>query len=303
MNDMVMEFVGGTLLVTAIGFAAALVLTLAARRYQSAETSIVEVINRELPRTQCAQCGYPGCRPYAEAIVQGEAINKCPPGGEDTIARLADILGRQAEPLDPAVAGTDTNRVAVIDETECIGCTLCIRACPVDAIIGAHQMMHTVIESECTGCELCVAPCPVDCIEMVQAREAAPETLPMPATEMPCIQCDRCEDVCPRDLQPQLLHWYLDSPDRLERLDLASCIECGRCDQVCPSHIPLAARFGHAKQDLARREEEARQAARLEARYLRKQSRGQREAERVKKPPAKSDRAALIDAVKREVSL
>lgn len=306
MSDILMELVGGTLLVTSIGFASALLLSLAARRFQSSETSIVDLVNRELPQTQCAQCGYPGCRPYAEAIVQGEAINKCPPGGEDTIARLANILGRPAQPLDPALSETDPNLVAVIDETECIGCTLCLPACPVDAIIGAHHMMHTVIESECTGCELCVDPCPVDCIAMVQRTdttgEESPINEPSRPAEVPCIQCDRCEDVCPRALQPQLLHWYLDSPDRLERLDLGSCIECSRCDNVCPSNIPLASRFGDAKQDLERRAREAQQAIRLEERFVRKQAREQQESERVAKPPAKSDKAALIEAAKREVS-
>ena len=109
--------------------------------------------------------GYPGCRPYAEAIIEQRApINLCPPGGEATAARLADLLGREPLPLaQPAPAQPS---VAIIDEALCIGCTHCRTACPVDAIVGAHQLMHTVIESECTGCELCVAPCPVDCIRM-----------------------------------------------------------------------------------------------------------------------------------------
>ncbi|MEX2489501.1 MAG: electron transport complex subunit RsxB [Pseudomonadales bacterium] len=299
---MLMEFVAGALLVTGIGCTAAVLLTVASRRYASSDNSIVDLVNAELPQTQCAQCGYPGCRPYAEAIVNGEAINKCPPGGDDTITRLANLLGRPAAPLDPSLDNSDPDRVAFIDEEECIGCTLCIRACPVDAIIGAHQMMHTVIESECTGCDLCIEPCPVDCIEMrpVEKLHELPE--PAPATEMPCIQCDRCEEVCPRGLKPQLLHWYLDSPERLQRLDVAACIECARCDNVCPSHIPLATRFGNVKQKLEQQAEEARRAARLEHRYLRKQAREQQDTERISKPPAKSDRAALINAVKGEVS-
>ncbi|WP_233440322.1 RnfABCDGE type electron transport complex subunit B [Modicisalibacter coralii] len=124
----------------------------------------VERIDAELPQTQCGKCGHAGCRPYAEAIAEGEAINKCPPGGERTLQRLADLTGQPATPLErPA----ESPQVAVIREEECIGCTKCIQACPVDAILGAAKRMHTVIAGECTGCELCVAPCPVDCIDIV----------------------------------------------------------------------------------------------------------------------------------------
>jgi len=126
---------------------------------------LVEQVNELLPQTQCAQCGYPGCRPYAQAIVDdGIAINLCPPGGDDTIRRLATLLGTEVLPL--AEKQTLRRAVAVIDESLCIGCMHCRNACPVDAIVGAHQLMHTIIEKECTGCELCVAPCPVDCISM-----------------------------------------------------------------------------------------------------------------------------------------
>ena len=128
---------------------------------------LVEKIDRLLPQTQCGQCGHPGCRPYAEAIAAGEAINKCPPGGEATIQVLADLLGREPLPLD-AEEGTDSiKKVAYIREPECIGCTKCIQACPVDAILGAPKLMHTVLVDECTGCDLCVEPCPVDCIDML----------------------------------------------------------------------------------------------------------------------------------------
>lgn len=147
-----------------IALLAGLGLSLASRKLPSDETDIVEQVNELLPQTQCAQCGYAGCRPYAAAVVSGEAaINLCPPGGEDTIRRLSELLGRERIPLAESVEPS----VAVIDESLCIGCTHCRSACPVDAIVGAHQLMHTVIESECTGCELCVAPCPVDCIRMV----------------------------------------------------------------------------------------------------------------------------------------
>lgn len=136
----------------------------------------VERINALLPQTQCGQCGYPGCRPYAEAISSGVAINRCPPGGTATITRLAELLERPQLPLDPRHGVETERKVAFIREAECIGCTKCIQACPVDAIVGAPKRMHTVIARDCTGCDLCVAPCPVDCIDMVLAgQDAAPQ--------------------------------------------------------------------------------------------------------------------------------
>ena len=149
--------------VAVIALIAGVVLAVAQRRLPPAESDVVEQVNELLPQTQCAQCGYPGCRPYAEAVVDGSAaINLCPPGGDETVQRLARLLGREPLPL----AETAVEAVAVIDEAACIGCFHCRNACPVDAIIGAPQFMHTVIADECTGCELCVAPCPVDCITM-----------------------------------------------------------------------------------------------------------------------------------------
>lgn len=145
------------------------ILGFAAVRFKVEGNPVVEQIDALLPQTQCGQCSYPGCRPYAEAIASGEeSINKCPPGGESTIAAIADLLGVEPEPLD-AEHGTEkeTAMVAVIREDECIGCTKCIQACPVDAILGAAKQMHTVIADECTGCDLCLDPCPVDCIDMV----------------------------------------------------------------------------------------------------------------------------------------
>jgi electron transport complex protein RnfB len=125
-------------------------------------------IDALLPQTQCTKCGYDGCLPYAEAIARGEAdIDQCPPGGEEGIARLATLLGRAVKPLNPAHGAFRAPQVAVIDEGLCIGCVKCIHACPVDAIVGASKMMHTVIADWCTGCELCIPPCPVDCIALV----------------------------------------------------------------------------------------------------------------------------------------
>ena len=146
-----------------IALLAGLALSFASRQLPSNKGDLIDTVNDLLPQTQCAQCGYPGCRPYAAAIVEASTdINLCPPGGQATVERLAKLLGKDVLPLAQAAQPT----VAVIDESACIGCVHCRNACPVDAIVGAHQLMHTVIESECTGCELCVAPCPVDCISM-----------------------------------------------------------------------------------------------------------------------------------------
>lgn len=135
----------------------------------------VDAIDALLPQTQCTKCGFAGCRPYAEAIAAGEAaIDRCPPGGAEGIRRLALLLGRAALPLDPACGREQPRRIAWIDPALCIGCTKCIAACPVDAIIGAARRMHTVIDALCTGCDLCVPPCPVDCIAMREVAPAAP---------------------------------------------------------------------------------------------------------------------------------
>lgn len=131
--------------------------------------ALADRIEAVLPQTQCTKCGYDGCRPYAEAIARGAAaINQCPPGGQAGVARLAALLGGPTLPLNPAHGAEGPLRVAVIDEAHCIGCTLCIQACPVDAIVGAPRRMHTVLASHCTGCDLCLPPCPVDCIAMVE---------------------------------------------------------------------------------------------------------------------------------------
>lgn len=135
--------------------------------------NLIQRIDALLPQTQCGKCGHPGCKPYAEGIARGEAINKCPPGGQETIAGLALLLRVPALELDTS-RGEAPAQVAYIREAECIGCTKCIQACPVDAIVGAAKLMHTVIVDECTGCDLCVAPCPVDCIEMRPTASVLP---------------------------------------------------------------------------------------------------------------------------------
>jgi electron transport complex protein RnfB len=156
------------LIMTGLALFLGLALGYAAIKFKVQGSPLVEKIDAILPQTQCGQCGFPGCKPYATAIAKGEVdINQCPPGGEEGIRKLADLLGVEFKPLNAEHGAEKPKSVAVIDENICIGCTLCIQACPVDAILGAAKQMHTIIESECTGCELCVAPCPVDCISMV----------------------------------------------------------------------------------------------------------------------------------------
>jgi electron transport complex protein RnfB len=162
-------------LIALVGLAAAFgaLLGFAAEKFKTEGNPIADEINNILPQTQCGQCGYPGCRPYAEAIASGEAINKCPPGGEAGVQALADLLDLEPLPLDEEHGeAKKVTTVAFIREDECIGCTKCIQACPVDAILGAAKQMHTVIISECTGCDLCVEPCPVDCIDMIAQEES-----------------------------------------------------------------------------------------------------------------------------------
>jgi electron transport complex protein RnfB len=152
-----------------IGLAVALgaVLGFASLKFKVEGNPLVEKVDAILPQIQCGQCGFPGCKPYAEAIGAGNtAINLCAPGGEATMLRLADLLGVEPQPLAADAAVQKPKQVALIDEQTCIGCTLCLQACPVDAIVGAAKQMHTIIASECTGCELCLPPCPVDCITM-----------------------------------------------------------------------------------------------------------------------------------------
>ncbi len=170
------EFLIATGTLVAFAFLCGGLLGYASVKYKVEGNPIVDQINQLLPQTQCGQCGYPGCKPYAQAIAeQGEAINRCPPGGEAGIKALADLLDMEVVELDESCGEETKPKVAVIREDECIGCTKCIQACPVDAIVGAAKYMHTVIEAECTGCDLCVPPCPVDCIDMVEIEETINE--------------------------------------------------------------------------------------------------------------------------------
>ena len=159
------------LAIAALSTSFGLLLGYSAIRFKVEGDPLADQIDAILPQTQCGQCGFAGCRPYAEAIAAGEAkINRCPPGGETGMLALADLLGKEPVPLEDEGAASKVKSIAHIRENECIGCTLCIQSCPVDAIVGAAKQMHTVIASQCTGCELCLPPCPVECIEMVPVK-------------------------------------------------------------------------------------------------------------------------------------
>ncbi len=172
MNDAVLDILFATLLITLFATVCGALLGYASVKYRVVENPIIDQINQVLPQTQCGQCGYPGCKPYATAIIGGEAINRCPPGGEAGIKTLAELLELDVIALDDSCGEESLAQIALIIEKDCIGCTKCIQVCPVDAIVGAAKLMHTVIESECTGCDLCAPVCPVDCIEMPYVQTA-----------------------------------------------------------------------------------------------------------------------------------
>ena len=161
---MINTVIVAVLTITGIALIAGLILSYASRQLPADTDELVERVNDQLPQTQCGQCGYAGCRPYAAAVVNdGVPIDLCAPGGDETVKRLASLLGRDES---ASTMAAPEPMVALIDEASCIGCTYCRDVCPVDAIVGAHQLMHTIIRAECTGCELCVPRCPVDCIAM-----------------------------------------------------------------------------------------------------------------------------------------
>ena len=232
------------------------------------DDSLISKVNALLPQTQCAQCGYPGCKPYAQAIVNNSApIDQCPPGGQTTIVALSRLLGRDT-PSEQSAATTTTPLIARIREADCIGCTLCIKACPVDAIVGAHEYMHSVIEQYCTGCELCVAPCPMDCIEMIETKPANITNQPVEA-ETACIHCDRCNDICPVDLPAHSLYQLIQAYNIDDAVGggLTDCILCGSCDAVCPSHIPLTQIYRNAKHQYRSLSKQRRLAAQAQSRH------------------------------------
>lgn len=160
--------INSIILLAVLSILIAVLLNKANRIFVRKENPLIEQVNALLPQTQCGQCQFPGCRPYATAIIEEHAaINRCPPGGSEVIAQLASLLNRELLPLD-ATHGEHTAPTLVrIRESECIGCTLCIQACPVAAIVGAPKMIHTILATDCTGCNLCIPPCPVDCIDII----------------------------------------------------------------------------------------------------------------------------------------
>ena len=289
-----MNLMTDILLLTGLGAFSALLLVITRDRLEPKTTSLITLINSQLPQTQCAQCSYPGCKPYAEAIANGEAINRCPPGGEQTITALANLLGREPLALNDECGEFTPPMLAVIREEECIGCTLCIAACPVDAIVGAHQLMHTVIAADCTGCDLCRDPCPVDCIHLVEIpdEEALSD---FREHSIPCINCGQCSEACPRNLQPQMLYWFRENRDQTHVLNLDSCIVCGLCDNVCPSEIPLTYTFRVAKKRKTNAMKQEQLATETEERYLAREDRLANTRQRVAKRPSKSDRQLLLD--------
>ena len=296
-------------------------LVWARSRLPDGDHALIDAIDALLPQTQCAQCGHPGCRPYAEAVAGGAPLDLCPPGGKETAAALRNLLGEDAGEAaaapQPSTAGRPTTRnggespelVAKVREAECVGCALCIKACPVDAIIGAPGFMHAVLERHCTGCELCLPACPVDCIDLKPApspeapvppsaarkgRRVTPGRLvgqPMrhlasdlsgrPRTpqavskDAPCIGCNRCEEACPEALAPQHLLRLLRAGQSTQAAaaDLDKCIECRLCDRACPTEIPLAGIFHGAKGELAKKSAKEASAAAAKARFQARKAR------------------------------
>lgn len=273
-----------------VGVVAAILLSIARRALASKRNAnadaVVIAIDAVLPQSQCAQCGYPGCRPYAEAVATGERLDLCPPGGPRVVAALEELLGRKAD----AELAEPVDTVARIVEKDCIGCALCIDACPVDAIAGASQYLHAVIPQRCTGCELCVPACPVDCIELVPRANEDAKPVESGRAPLPCIACGWCEKACPVDLNPRALHiaFETDATDATA----FDCIECTACTRACPSGIDLVGEFHelkrrqHAELESDRRAEAARRHVEARTERLSRHARDQeaRRAERLRAP-------------------
>jgi Na+-translocating ferredoxin:NAD+ oxidoreductase subunit B len=295
------EILTGTFALSAIGLVSSMLLLWGRRVWPETQDAAVNEVNALLPQTQCAQCGYPGCKPYAQAIVAGEAINRCPPGGDATITALGNLLGREPLVLDDTCGTFSPPAVARIREAECIGCTLCIKACPVDAIIGAQQMMHTVLSNECTGCELCIEPCPVDCIDMLDEMQSGDLS---PADHLtftnPCIHCGICQEECPKDLAPQQLFLLKDAVSVAEPLGLLDCIECRICDRVCPAEIPLNDTFHQLKHELYVLHEVQAMAAYAESRFMRRENRLTTSTTLIRNRPSRADKSSLLERMKHE---
>lgn len=254
-------------------------------------------IDRCLPQTQCTRCGYPDCLAYAEAVASGETgIDRCPPGGHHTLAALA---GQRQLPVPEKLADDveafDGLRLAVIREAECIGCTRCIDACPVDAIVGSGKRMHGVVAGLCTGCELCLPPCPVDCIELIPIDGDRPvPPAPTPATAE-CIRCGQCDSACPEGLPVERLWWVSRGQDLEAAVaaGLDDCIECGLCNPPCPAGIDLTGTFVNARARLANLER-ADAAAKTARTHV-----AERQARLARAAAAKTDRrAARLAALK-----
>ena len=258
----------------------------AGRRRLSAEDTLTEVIDAELPQLQCAECGYAGCKPYARAIARKEAgIDLCLPGGEHTIRRLAEVINEPPPDASANESANNTIEVAYIRSEDCVGCALCLPVCPTDAIVGAARFSHSVVAKDCTGCKLCLPVCPTDAILMrpPQQRTALAQTLadyrktaaPEPPPSQQCIRCNWCEEVCPAGLAPMRLYDLAQGGQWQESAaeGLAACIHCRRCDEVCPSAIPLSLTFARGKNALAKTARAKDEAARLKMRYESRQTR------------------------------